>query len=251
MCSQCSLQHSDIFPCLSPWLPCCDCSSHERSKVLWRPASMPSDGLILFTHRLFQICTPLALTHSWRLPVTKIHCTDKAQICREILSTMVLILLTCYMLCHIETLTCNLSQYDTNSLLPTLSDNLSLMLSTTISLTYSLWHGPSDIVSLTRYLWHILSDMFSDTFSPTLSLWPALFDIFSLTHLLWHIPSSMLSVTHSPCPSPSDMLFLIWSLPDVLSDTFTLTCSLWHAVSDTPWHEHSNRISLIYSLRQL
>ena len=49
---------------------------HWRSQLLWRPAGMPSYGLILSWNLRIQVFTPHPLRHSWRLPVTKIHFAD-------------------------------------------------------------------------------------------------------------------------------------------------------------------------------
>jgi len=59
-------------------LPWCSCTSHQKSPLLGRPAGMPSQCLMLSSNWRFEAFTPPPLTHSWRLPVSQIHCADES-----------------------------------------------------------------------------------------------------------------------------------------------------------------------------
>jgi len=52
------------------------CTGYQRFQFLWRPARMPSYGLILTWNWGIQVYTPHPLRHSWRLPETKINFAD-------------------------------------------------------------------------------------------------------------------------------------------------------------------------------
>jgi len=75
-CSQSSLRCAEVFPNLSQSLPLYSCSSHQRSHLLWSLAGMPSSGLMLSWNRHIYVYTPPTFTHSWRLPVSKLHFAD-------------------------------------------------------------------------------------------------------------------------------------------------------------------------------
>jgi len=70
------LRRSEWFPNLSQSIEWYSWSSNQRSQWLWRPARMPSYRLILSWNWRIQVNTPHPLSHSWRLPVTKIHFAD-------------------------------------------------------------------------------------------------------------------------------------------------------------------------------
>jgi len=75
-CTQSSLQCSEVFPNVSQSLTWSSCTSHQRSQLLSKTASVPSQGLILSWNSHIEVYTPHPLRHSWRLPVTKIHFAD-------------------------------------------------------------------------------------------------------------------------------------------------------------------------------
>jgi hypothetical protein len=70
-----SLWRSEVLPNLTPSLPLYACTSHHISQLLWRPAGMPSPNLILSWNWRISVYPPHPVTHSWSLPVTKIHFT--------------------------------------------------------------------------------------------------------------------------------------------------------------------------------
>jgi len=74
-----ALWRSQVFSNLSQSLPWIFCTSHQRSQLLWRPAGMPSLGLILSWNWPISVYTPHPLRYSWSFPVIKIHFADELQ----------------------------------------------------------------------------------------------------------------------------------------------------------------------------